>query len=60
MKTYKAYATMTVDLVCEFELEDDDDNNHDPLSYAKDYLDGGDFKEIQDSGEWHVYEVTPL
>jgi hypothetical protein len=52
MKRYKAYATMSIDLVCEFEIEDDEDE----WAYAKD-LDGGDFKEIDGTGEWNLYEV---
>ena len=52
MKLYRAYATMSIDLVCEFEVEDDEDE----WACAKD-LDGGDFKELDGSGEWKVYEV---
>jgi hypothetical protein len=52
MKRYKAYATISYDLVCEFEIEDDEDE----WAYAKD-LDGGDFKEIDGTGEWNLYEV---
>ena len=52
MKTYTAYATITYDLKYTFELEDDED----AWDYARD-LDGGEFKEIPDSGEWYIYEV---
>jgi hypothetical protein len=52
MKRFKAYATMSIDLVCEFEIEDDEDE----WNYAKD-LDGGDFKEIDGSGTWKIYEL---
>jgi hypothetical protein len=55
MKRFKAYATMSIDLVCEFEIEDDEDE----WAYAKD-LDGGDFKELDGSGEWTLYEVEPI
>jgi hypothetical protein len=53
MKKYRAYATISYDLVCEFEVEEDED----AYAYAKDYLDGGDFKEIDGSSDWKVYEV---
>jgi hypothetical protein len=43
---------MSIDLVCEFEIEDDADE----WACAKD-LDGGDFKELDGTGEWKVYEV---
>jgi hypothetical protein len=43
---------MSIDLVCEFEIEDDED----AWAYAKD-LDGGDFAELDGTGEWKVYEV---
>jgi hypothetical protein len=52
MKRYKAYATMSVDLVCEFEVEDDED----AWAYAKN-LDGGDFRELPMSDDWNMYEV---
>jgi hypothetical protein len=52
VKRYKAYATISYDLVCEFEIEDDEDE----WAYAKD-LDGGDFKEMDGTGEWNLYEV---
>ena len=52
MKRYRAYATMSIDLVCEFEIEDDED----AWAYAKD-LDGGDFAELDGTGEWKIYEV---
>jgi hypothetical protein len=55
MKTYKAYATITYELEYTFELEDDED----AWDYAKD-LDGGDFEEIPNSGEWNIYEVVEI
>jgi hypothetical protein len=57
MKRYKAYATISYDLVCEFELDDDEiAEGVDPWDFAKD-LDGGDFMELDGSGEWNLYEV---
>jgi len=55
MKKYKAYATISYDLECEFEIEDDED----AWDVARD-LDGGDFKELDGSGDWKVYEVDEL
>ena len=52
MKTYTAYATITYELKYTFELEDDED----AWDYARD-LDGGEFKEIDGSGDWNIYEV---
>ena len=60
MKKYKAYATMSVSLVCEFELEDDDENNLNPWAYAKHYLDGDGFTQIDNSGDWNLYEVEEV
>jgi hypothetical protein len=60
MKKYKAYATMSVSLVCEFELEDDDEDNLDTWNYAKYELDGGDFTEIENSGDWTLYDVQEV
>ena len=53
MKTYKAYATMSIDLVCEFEVPE----GSDPWDIAKE-LDGGLFKEIDGSESWKVFEVN--
>jgi len=55
MKRYKAYATISYDVVCEFYLEDDQD----AWDVAKD-LDGGDFDEIDGSADWKVYEVEEI
>jgi hypothetical protein len=55
MKTYKAYATISYDLVHTFELEDGEY----PWDYARD-LDGGEFEEIPDTGDWHIYEVEEV
>lgn len=60
MKKYKAYALVSYDLICDFELEDHDENNLDPLTYAKYHLDGGDFTEIKDSDDWRVYDVEEI
>jgi hypothetical protein len=54
-KKYKAYATISYDLVCEFEIEDGDD----PWEFARE-LDGGDFKEIDNSSDWKVFEVSEV
>ena len=56
MKKFRAYATITYELFCDFEVED----NEDEWAFAKDFLDGGDFKEIDGSSEWNLYEVEPL
>jgi hypothetical protein len=55
MRKFRAYATITYELYCDFEVEDDEDE----WAFAKD-LDGGDFKEIDGSGEWNMYEVELL
>jgi hypothetical protein len=60
MKKYKAYATMSVDLVCDFELEDDDENNLNPFAYAKAWLDGDSFTQIVNSGDWKTYDVVEV
>lgn len=54
-KKYKAYATISYDLVCEFEVENDED----PWDVARE-LDGADFKEIDNSSDWKVYEVEEV
>lgn len=59
MKKFKAYATASYDLVCEFELEDDEmGEDFNPFTYARDNLDGSDYKEIYGSGDWDIYEVV--
>jgi hypothetical protein len=55
IKKYKAYATISYDCVCEFEIEDDED----PWEFARS-IDGGDFMQIDNSGDWKVYEVTQM
>jgi len=55
MTKYIAYATMSVDLMCEFEVED----GQDPWEVAN-ALDGGDFTEIPSSGDWKLYDVEPF
>jgi hypothetical protein len=55
MRKFRAYATITYELYCDFEVEDDEDE----WAFAKD-IDGGDFKEIDGSGEWNMYEVELL
>jgi len=57
IKKYKAYAKMSVSLVAEFEL--DDESGIDPFDYAKD-IDGAEFKEIDGSDEWGMYDVYPV
>jgi len=49
---YRAYATISYDLVCEFEVEEGED----PWEVARD-LDGGDFKEIDNASDWKVFDV---
>ena len=56
-KRYIAYATISYDLVCEFDLEDDDET--DPWEFAKE-IDGADFSQIDHSGDWKVYEVQEI
>ena len=51
---YRAYATISYDLVCEFEVEEGED----PWEVARD-LDGGDFKEIDSSSDWKIFDVQP-
>ena len=55
MKRYKAYATITYELECYFELEDGED----AWAFAKD-IDGGDFKEMDGTSEWNLYEVEEI
>ena len=55
MKLYKAYATIAYDLVCEFEVEEGEE----PWEVAKN-LDGGLFKEIDNSSDWKVFEVEEV
>ena len=54
-KLYRAYATVSYDLVCEFEVDDEDD----AWDIARD-LDGGDFTEIPMSADWKIYEVEQV
>ena len=54
-KKYKAYATISYDLVCEFEVEE----GQDPVEVARD-LDGGLFKELDGTGDWCVFEVEEI
>jgi hypothetical protein len=55
VKKYKAYATISYDLVCEFEVEDGED----PWDVARE-LDGGDFKELDGTSDWKVFEVVEV
>lgn len=55
MPKYKAYATLSYDLSCEFEIE----AGQDPWDVAKE-LDGGIFREIDGSGSWKVFEIEGL
>ena len=60
MKKYKAYATISYDLVCEFELDDDEiAEGTDPWDFANE-LDGGDFTELPMSADWKLYEVEEV
>jgi len=56
MKRYKAYATISYDLMCEFEIEDDED----AWDFAKHELEGSEFSEIPMSSEWKLYEVEEI
>ena len=51
-KKYKAYAIISYELECEFEVEDGED----PWDVARE-LDGADFKELDGTGDWKVFEV---
>jgi hypothetical protein len=55
MKRYKAYATISYDLVCEFDVEE----GQDAWDVAK-QIDGGDFNELDCSGDWKIYEVEEV
>jgi len=52
---YRAYATISYDLVCEFEVEDGEE----PWEVARN-LDGEDFKEIDNSSDWKVFDIEPI
>ena len=52
---YRAYATISYDLVCEFEVKD----GQDAWEVARD-LDGGLFKEIDNSSDWKVFDIEPI
>ena len=54
-KLYKAYATISYELDCVFEVED----GQDPWDVAQ-QLDGGDFKEIDGSSDWRIFEVQEV
>lgn len=56
IKKYKAYATVSYEVVCEFEL----DEKEDAFAYAKDFLDGADFEEIDGSWGWNLHEVEEV
>ena len=60
MKKYRAYATISYDLVCEFEVGGDEMDGLTPFQYARDNLDGADFKEIVDTGDWNIFEVEEI
>jgi len=55
MKRYKAYATISYDLVCEFDVEE----GQDAWDVARD-LDGGVFKEVDNTSEWNLYEIQEV
>jgi hypothetical protein len=55
MKKYKAYAIISYELECEFEAEDDQD----AWDRAQ-QLDGGEFTELDGTGDWKVFEVQEV
>jgi hypothetical protein len=54
-RKYKAYALITYELECEFEVPDGED----PWDVARE-IDGGDFKEIDGTSDWKLYEVEEI
>ena len=59
-KKYRAYAVISYELVCEFELDDDEiAEGVDPWDFAN-QLDGGDFKELDGSADWKIFEVQEV
>ena len=61
MKKFKAYATISYEMEYEFEVEDDEiDEDFDPFIYARDNLDGSEFTQIPDSGDWDIFEVEEI
>jgi len=55
MKRYYAYATISYDLVCEFDVKE----GQDAWDVARD-LDGGVFKEVDNTSEWNLYEIQEV
>lgn len=55
-RKFTAYATLSYDLKCEFEL---DDEYQDPWEYALS-LDGGEFSELDGTGDWKLYEIEEI
>lgn len=55
MKRYKAYAIISYELDCEFEVPE----GADPWDIAQE-LDGGDFRELQGTADWRIYEVQEV
>jgi hypothetical protein len=42
-------------------VEDDEiDEDFDPFIYARDNLDGSEFEQIPDTGDWDIYEVEEI
>jgi hypothetical protein len=54
-RKYKAYALITYELECEFVVLDGED----PWDVARE-IDGGDFKEIDGTSDWKLYEVEEI
>jgi len=62
MKTFTAYASMTIDLQCNFELTEAKYKTAiakygSIYQWARDHLDGGDFIDRGHSGDWDMYQV---
>jgi len=55
MKTYKIKVTMTTYLETEIEVEDEDQAWQTALN-----MDGGDFREIPNTGEWNVTDCFEI
>ena len=54
-RKYKAYALITYELECEFEVPDGED----PWDVARE-IDGGNFREIDGTSDWKLYEVEEI
>jgi hypothetical protein len=58
-KRYTALATVSTDLEYEFD-EDEVPEGMDVWEYVKDYVDGGDFTEVDHyyGHEWNLYDIV--